>query len=104
MKLYVIDPNNNKVYLNLEAETRNQLSHYLGSHQFYANNFIFNVNQVWAETTDKTPAGAFVGGLIGVLAGPIGIIAGGILGGIIGNDTTKTEKQKVDIFNNSWVY
>jgi hypothetical protein len=102
MKLYVISPYNQKIYLNLTASSREELYRHLGSRRFQLLGNIYNINQVFAETSDdNTSTGVVVGGLIGILGGPLGIVIGSTLGGLLGNDSDKTENERVIIFNNS---
>lgn len=102
MKLFVTNPNNQKVYLNLIASTRGELQNLIGGHLFNLGNFTYNINQVYAEKdVNKTTAGLIVGGSIGALGGPVGILIGGALGGIIGNTSDDIETGKVKTFNNS---
>lgn len=102
MKLYVVSPYNQKIYLNLAASSREELYRHLGSKRFQLMGNIYNVNQVYAETSDdNTSTGVVVGGLIGILGGPVGIVIGSALGGLIGNQSDDTENERVVIFNNS---
>ncbi|WP_323758440.1 DUF456 domain-containing protein [Roseivirga sp.] len=103
MKLYVINPNNNqKVYLNLSAPTRQSLTKQIGGENFYLANQLFSIYDVWAENdSNSTATGAVVGGFVGALGGPVGILVGGFLGGLIGKGTDEEESAKIKKFNNS---
>lgn len=102
MKLYVINPNNQKVYLNLNAPTREMLVNQIGGENFYLGNDLYDVYDVKAEPNSNNAAtGAIVGGAVGALGGPIGILVGGFLGGLIGNNSDDSEISKVTIFNQS---
>jgi hypothetical protein len=105
MRLYVYDRViQQKVYLNLLASTRSELSNTIGSQWFTVNGRNFHVHNVVAETeVSATAAGAIIGGLIGLMAGPIGVLAGGLFGGAVGNTGDKTEVQRVNYFNHSRV-
>jgi len=102
MKLYVKNQNNQKVYLNLTASTRQELADNIGGQTFYLGEDIYYVNDVFAESnTNNMAAGAVIGGTVGALGGPIGIIIGGIIGGLFGSNTGESEISKVRIFNES---
>ena len=91
-----------KIYLNLVASTRSELSKKIGSEWFTLNNQHFHISEVFAENTaNGTASGAMIGGFVGALAGPLGILVGGILGGAIGNSNDDEQKVKVESFNNS---
>ena len=102
MKLYVINPSNQRIYLNLTASSRSELASLTGGSQFYVSNNLYNVKQVFAERdSNNTATGSVVGGAVGALGGPIGIVIGGVLGGLIGNNSDKAEDARVDQFNKS---
>jgi len=102
MKLYVVNPNNQKVYLNLTAATRRGLANQIGGYNFYLGDNLYSVNDVWAENDrNSTATGAVVGGVVGALGGPVGILIGGLLGGLIGNGSDTDESSKIRRFNNS---
>lgn len=102
MKLYIINKNKQKVYLNLIASTRRELSNKIGSQVFYLGNDLYSVSNVFAENdSNSTATGAVVGGLVGILGGPAGILIGGLLGGLFGNNSDETETALVKKFNNS---
>lgn len=102
MKLYVINQNNQKVYLNLTAATRQELANQIGGHNFYLGNDLYSVNLVWAENDSNSAAtGAVVGGVVGALGGPVGILIGGLLGGLFGNSSDEQETAQVNRFNQS---
>jgi hypothetical protein len=107
MKLYVKNglSKGDKIYLDIVASTRFELSKKIGSDWFVLNNQQFHISEVFAEETDgsSTASGAVVGGLVGTLAGPFGIFLGSLIGGAIGNSNNQEEKEKVESFNNSFV-
>jgi hypothetical protein len=102
LKLYVTNKSNEKVFLNLTANTRRELVHLVGGQIFRLGDDIYNINQVTAESDiNNTATGTIVGGVLGALGGPFGILIGGLLGGMLGNSSDDSEKVKVDQFNNS---
>lgn len=102
MKLYVTNRNNEKVFLNLTAGTRQELVNLVGGQIFRLGEEIYNISQVNAESDiNNTATGTIVGGVLGALGGPFGILIGGLLGGMIGSSSDDFEKIKVDQFNNS---
>ena len=105
MKLYVNDKSNpsNKIYLDVVALSRHELSRKIGSDWFILKNQQFHIRDVYAEKTsgNSTASGTVVGGIVGALAGPFGIFIGGLIGGAIGNSNDEDEKDKVESFNNS---
>ena len=107
MKLFVKNKNNpsHKLYLDLIANTRQELRMIIGSNWFILDNQQFHVSEVLAEKSDynNTTSGALIGGLVGALAGPAGIFFGGIIGGAIGSSSDEDENKKVRSFNNSLV-
>jgi hypothetical protein len=103
MKLYVVN-NNKREYLNLVANTRQELADIIGSPWFIFNNKQYHVHQVVATSeTNNTAAGAVIGGIIGLLGGPFGVLVGGTLGGALGNSGDTNEAAKVNRFNQSTV-
>lgn len=102
MKLYVVNNNNQKVYLNLVAPTRSALAQQIGGQNFFLGDTLYSVYSVVAENdSNSTATGAVVGGVVGALGGPVGILIGGLLGGLFGNGTDEQETAKVNRFNNS---
>lgn len=102
MKLFIVNSNNQKVYLNLTASTRNELQNLIGGAYFNLGDTTYSVNAVYAEAiSNNTGTGAVVGGAIGALGGPIGILVGLLLGGLIGNGSDNDENVKVQKFNSS---
>jgi hypothetical protein len=102
MKLFVINSNQQKVYLNLSANTRQELANQIGGSNFYLGNEFYSVYDVKAENdSNSTATGAIVGGAVGALGGPVGILIGGLLGGLFGNATDDLESSKVNQFNAS---
>lgn len=102
MKLYVINSDNKKVYLNLVAPTREDLKTLIGGENFFLSDNLYTIYDVRAENdSNRTTTGAVVGGIVGALGGPIGIIIGGFMGGLIGNNSDEEENEKVSCFNKS---
>ena len=102
MKLYVINSQNQKVYLNLTAPTRRALINQIGGQNFFLGDNLYSVYDVRAENdSNNTATGAVVGGVVGVLGGPLGILIGGLLGGLIGNNSDDEENILISRFNNS---
>jgi len=102
MKLYVVNQNNQKVYLNLTAATRRELANQIGGYNFFLGNNLYSVYDVLAENdSNSTATGVVVGGVVGALGGPIGILIGGVLGGFLGNSTDEQQAGLVKRFNHS---
>ena len=101
----LINRDGSKTYINLIAESRNELAARIGSVNFTINNGLsYNVNEVYAETTSSdTAAGTVIGGVVGLLGGFIGVLAGATIGGFIGNNSEQEDKSKVRMFNLSHV-
>lgn len=102
MKLFVSDLQDRKIYLNLTANSRDELAYKLGDGRFTIGGDSYHVNDVKAESdSSSTAGGALIGGLIGLLSGGTGAIIGGILGGAIGNSSDQEDLQRVQVFNSS---
>ncbi len=102
MKLYAINSNSQKIYLNLTAFSRSELQARIGGSRFSLGEDVFDVQNVYAEKdSNRTTTGAVVGGAVGTLGGPFGILIGGLLGGLIGNGSDKEEDAIVERFNKS---
>ena len=100
MKLFVYNSKRDKVYLNVEAESRTELMSQIGGESFTVGGEVYSVDNVIAENnSNSTTTGAFVGGLVGVLGGPFGIVIGSVVGGLIGNGSDDHETKKVNEFN-----
>ncbi|MBS1652816.1 MAG: hypothetical protein JSU07_12480 [Bacteroidetes bacterium] len=105
MKLFVRSKvNQQKVYLNLSASTRNDLRiRFNGDYFTVGDGHIYGVHEVYAESeSNSTAGGAVIGGLVGVLGGPIGLLLGAGLGGLIGNNSDQDENNRVNAFNRSY--
>jgi len=109
MKLYVnskiVNDNNSskRIYLDVVAKTRHELTKTIGSEWFVLDNQQFHISDVYAEKSDlnNTASSAVIGGIVGALGGPFGIFIGSLIGGAIGNSSDEDEKDKVELFNNS---
>lgn len=102
MKLFVIDPANQRVYLNITAPTRRELATLIGGRRFYLSGHLYDISDVYAERQiNNTITGLVVGGIVGAFGGPIGIIIGGFFGGLIGNTSDDNENSRIVRFNNS---
>lgn len=105
MRFYIYrHPNNEKVYLNFQADTRSQLAQLIGGRYFLfeKGGLWYDVNDVIAEPgSNNTAVGSILGGVLGLLTGGFGAIIGATLGGLIGNANDEQEKQKVEMFNSS---
>lgn len=102
MKLYLVDINGNKRYLNITAATRAELSHKLGGHSLVVDNHRYSTRDVHAEVnSEAAPVSAVIGGALGLIGGMAGVIAGGALGALLGNESDKSEIRKAEIFNRS---
>jgi hypothetical protein len=100
MKLFVVNINNQKVYLNLIAPTRRELMSQIGGQNFILGTTLYSIYDVHAENdSNSTAAGAIVGGVVGAFGGPVGIIIGGLLGGLFGNSSDEVETSQVKKFN-----
>ncbi|MDP1814050.1 MAG: hypothetical protein Q8K92_06335 [Leadbetterella sp.] len=105
MKLYV-KSNTGKIYLSLNANTKQELASKLGNQVFnFGGSEKFHVNQVEAEMDSAINGGvgAIIGGVVGALGGPAGVLIGASLGGIFGSSKNDNEKSNVDNFNRSRV-
>lgn len=102
MRLYIVNKNQEKIYLDMSARSRSELMHKIGYEFFSVSGEVYTVWDVYAEAdSGSTGAGTVIGGVVGLLGGPIGAIIGGALGAAIGNSQDVSEKEKVEFFNNS---
>lgn len=102
MKLFIQETGEDKIYLDIVAPTRKQLSEKLGNYYFNMNGETFHINQVLAEKNgDNTALSMAFGGAIGLVGGVAGVIVGGVLGGLLGKDSDKKEEIRVKVFNGS---
>lgn len=109
MRLYVRRCENcdKKIYLNVFAPTREKLREKIGepfklkcNHCGYVGTYL--VDDVFAEKgAPSLPAGAIIGGLIGLLGGPLGLIIGGGFGAFLGATADENEERLVNRFNRS---
>lgn len=106
MRLFVICKScGRKTYLNIYANSRRDLIRRYGKYLTIRcpacnHENRYHVGEVFAEEgVSKVPAGAIVGGLVGLLGGPPGVIFGGGIGALIGGTADATEKERVRRFN-----
>ncbi|MEA2033506.1 MAG: hypothetical protein U9N41_07995 [Euryarchaeota archaeon] len=96
-----------RIYLGITAEGRNELIQRLGSSDFEVEcphcNYsdTYSVNEVFAVESNVLPAGAIIGGLIGLLGGPIGLIIGSSAGALLGASADAEDQRKARLFNES---
>ncbi|MES2396326.1 MAG: hypothetical protein V4549_10000 [Bacteroidota bacterium] len=64
-----------------------------------------NINMVKAESSFKNGIGigGVIGGILGAFAGPAGMFLGVGLGASVGGGARLTNKNAVDVFNNSYI-
>lgn len=98
---------NEKIYINIIGETRQELVSKVG-HNFKVkcdacNNInYYSVYDITAEKgISRTPTGAILGGIIGIIGGPLGIILGSGIGTLLGGASDINEKGRIDNFNQS---
>ncbi|VUT27698.1 MAG: hypothetical protein SYNGOMJ08_00248 [Candidatus Syntrophoarchaeum sp. GoM_oil] len=107
MRLYVRCGHcGHRIYLNIVVGTRGELETHIGSRYFTIScshcgiNKTYSVHDVFAEVGQSSlPAGAILGGLIGLVGGPIGTLLGGTVGSILGASADEEEKKRVRRFN-----
>lgn len=97
-----------RIYLNVTASTRETLAERIGSSDFEirclhcGKDTSYTVNDVFAEqSVSAAPAGAIIGGLVGLIGGPLGMVIGGVLGTAWGANADEKEKRTVKRFNHS---
>ncbi len=109
MRLFIRGCNHcrRRIYLGIIAPTRNKLADRFGYSfeivcphcQNYSHH---NINEVFAEQgPPATPAGAILGGLVGLIGGPLGMLIGGGLGTLWGANADEEERRRVNRFNRS---
>lgn len=104
MKLYINDVNGQKRYLNLAANSRNELAAKLGAPYFSVDHITYHVSQVIAEkSSDATTASTVIGGALGLVGGMPGVLIGGTLGALLGNEADKKENAHIEAFNRSYI-
>ena len=102
MKLFIVNNQKMKIYLNLTAKSRTELMSKLGDEFFTVSGDVFTVWDVDAEPdSGSIGASAVIGGIVGLIGGPIGALIGCALGAKIGNSQDNMEKEKVEFFNES---
>lgn len=107
MRLYVRCGHcGHRTYLNIVVDTRIELETRIGSRYFTMScshcgiSETYSVNDVFAEVGQSSlPAGAILGGLIGLIGGPMGALVGGTVGSIVGASADEEEKKRVRRFN-----
>jgi hypothetical protein len=109
MRLYVGQCNHcqERIYLAITAPSRDQLSEKIG-HSFeiecpHCHSLSScEVTDISAEPgPSSTPAGAILGGAVGLIGGPLGMVVGATLGTFWGADADEGDKKKVIRFNRS---
>jgi hypothetical protein len=97
-----------RIYLPIAAPSRDQLAHQIGDYSFKIecprchNHSSYEVKEVSADPSpSSTPAGAILGGLVGLIGGPAGMLVGASLGTLWGAGEDEEEKKKVIRFNRS---
>ena len=109
MRLFIRSCNRcgKRINLSVIASNRGQLANRIG-HSFeiqcpHCQDYSFHtVDEVFAEPNPpSTPAGAILGGLVGLIGGPPGMLIGGVLGTLWGVNVDEGEKRSVDRFNRS---
>lgn len=104
MRLYVLNNQDEKVYLDKVAVTRQALAEAIGSKFIQVADKSYPINKVLAEKSgDNAPVSTVLGGALGLAGGMPGVIIGGILGAMLGHDSDRTEQERVNIFNGSKV-
>jgi len=102
MKLYVVDSENNKIYLDINTPSRAELITAVGSEHLSVENNTYHASQVFAEKgQDSAPVSAVIGGAIGLVGGMPGVIIGGVIGALFGNEADKHEDDEIAAFNRS---
>jgi len=102
MKLYVIDPNNKKNHLSINAQSRPELISAIGSEYILVEGNTYHASQVVAEKSQESaPISAVIGGAIGLVGGMPGVLIGGALGAMFGSEADKKEEQEIVAFNRS---
>jgi len=98
----------NRIYLNVTASTRKHLAERIGGSEFEiqcshcAQYTYYTINDVFAEqSVSATPAGAIIGGLVGLIGGPLGMLIGGVFGTLWGANADEKERRIVNRFNRS---
>lgn len=109
MRLYIKACKNcdNKIYIDAFATTPDELRKNIGktfkvkcNHCEYIGTY--KAYDVFAEEgSPSLPAGAIIGGFIGLFGGPFGLLIGGGLGALLGANADENEKKMVIRFNSS---
>jgi len=98
---------NVKIKLDTHAINRSQLANEWGEHFVLScpnchQHASYLTTKVFAENNSKSaPAGAIIGGLIGLIFGPEGAFIGSAIGGAGGLSKDEENRKKVERFNNS---
>ena len=102
MKLFVIDRQGNKKYIDLVATSRMALVNQIGSRYMAIEGVTYDVSEIKAELSEKTaPISTVIGGALGLVGGMPGVLLGGALGALFGSDADKKELARIDVFNKS---
>jgi len=102
MRLFVIDPDTKeKRYLKLNAVSRQDLRKSIGQKNFKIGEHCYTVNDVKAESSQKTAPTMALGGVIGVAGGVLGVLAGVAIGALVGSSSENSDQKRADFFNGS---
>lgn len=102
MRLYVVEKNGEKTFLQTVAPSRRELVKKIGGHKLIINGLQYSIKDVKAApSSENTAVSMAIGGAIGLIGGVVGVIAGGALGGLLGNEKDKKELLQVEQFNRS---
>lgn len=105
MKLYVINPSGEKIYISNQASSRGELQDTLGKDTFFLekDNYYYHIHDVFAEKEGNVITKSAVGGVIGILGGPIGVGIGLLVGTAVGAMAEDKENKRIEKFNNSLI-
>lgn len=102
MKLYVVNENNERIYLNKVASNRRELQQVLGKNSFEVRGKKYYVRDVKAVTdSNDTITGVVLALAIASLAGPVAAILGGLGGLVLGKASDRRKIENVRKFNKS---
>lgn len=102
MRFYVNKSPEEKLYIQANVKSRNELAKILDSEFITAEGAQYHINSVQAERESNDAALSItIGAALGLLAGPSGVFLGTILGGLYGGAKLKEEDGQVAFFNGS---